>query len=384
MKILLIKMSPVDGLNSSTLRTLALAKGLNKLDYEVYYLTVPVSNCHVINESNNVIDSINIIRTPPNEIYDSLTSKSKKRSPFKSIIIKLLRAVYHKLSIYDYTYKIAKDINIDILDEKTYDIIISSSDPKTSHIVAKRLISQGIKYNRWIQYWGDPLAYDITNKAIYSKWILKKFELNLIKKADKIVYVSPFTYELQIREFPGIADKMTWLPIPYIEKKEYDETSNDIFTIGYFGAYKSSVRNIYPLYEACKKMNNIHLDIVGDSDITLEETDNIKNYPRGNVDDLEKNADLLVCILNSSGTQIPGKIYHYAATNKPILVILDGEKKEKMREYLKRFGRYVMCDNDEKSILDAINEIKNMDKKYEPCPYFEPQNIAIRLVKTIN
>ena len=200
MRILLIKMSPIDGLNSSTLRTIALANGLIKLGCDVHYLTVPMSGCHVLNESNNVIGKIKLIRTSHNNIYESLTSNSRRHS-LNKVIVTISRFIYHKFFIYDYTYKIVKNININILNEKKYDIIISSSDPKTSHIVAKKLLDQGIECNKWIQYWGDPLANDITNKTIYPKWILKFFESKLLKSADKIVYVSPFTYKQQVRDF---------------------------------------------------------------------------------------------------------------------------------------------------------------------------------------
>ncbi len=381
MRILLIKMSPIDGLNSSTLRTLALANGLVKLGHEVHYLTVPISGCHVLNESNGVIKKVNIIRTGHNSIYESLTIKSKNKNLLKSLVIKFLRRVYHKFSIYDYTYKIAKEIQVDILKDKDFDIIISSSDPKTSHIVAKRLVNQGVKHNNWIQYWGDPLANDITNKSIYPKCMLKFFEYNLIKSANKVIYVSPFTYKQQLKDFPGLANRMSWLPIPYIEKKNYNKAVNDVFTIGYYGAYKSNVRNIYPLYNACKKMDeNVHLDIIGDSDLRLEDTGNIKIHPRGNVDSFEKNADILVCMLNSSGTQIPGKIYHYAATNKPILVLLDGDNIEEMKEYLESFGRYILCLNDKKDIVTAIKEIKENPKEYYPSELLDPAFIANKFI----
>lgn len=381
MRILLITMSPIDGLNSSTLRTIALANGLVKLGCEVEYLTTPLSGCHVINKTNSVMDPINIIKTTHNKIYESLTSKTQRRSLLKPIFIKLIRFVFHKTSIYDNTYKIAKDITIDILDNKKYDIIISSSDPKTSHIAAKRLIDQGLEYNKWIQYWGDPLANDITNKTIYPKWVLRIFESNLLRIADKIIYVSPFTYKQQVKDFPKIANKMMWIPVPYIEAKNYDKTLNKTFTIGYFGAYKSKVRNILPLYKACKKMDNvIHLDIVGDSDITLECTENINIYPRGNVDELEKNTDLLVCMLNSSGTQIPGKIYHYSATNKPILVLLDGDNIEEMKKYLDSYNRYILCNNNEEEIMNNINRIIKNPKEYTPCELLEPTFIANRII----
>jgi glycosyltransferase involved in cell wall biosynthesis len=384
MKILIIKMSPVEGLSSSTLRTTALAKGLLKLGHEVDYLTVPMISSHVIDKSNNVRDLFNIIRAPQNKVYEVIASRTKKNSKknsLKSISINIIRSIYHKLTLFDYTYKIAREFNIKTLEKLDYDVMISSSDPKTSHILAKRLVKQGIKYNKWIQYWGDPLTNDITNKTIYPKWILRRIELNLLRSADKIVYVSPFTYKQQINDFPKLATKMKWLPVPYIKKKNYNLVSNEIFTIGYYGAYFTKIRNIMPLFNSCKKMkDNVHLDIVGDSDLELKDEENIKIYSRRNVDDFEMKVDLLVCVLNNSGTQIPGKIYHYAATNKPILVLLDGDNIEEMKEYLESFNRYIICINKEEEILSAIKEVMDNPRTYKPCEILEPAFIANRVI----
>lgn len=384
MKILIIKMSPVEGLSSSTLRTTALAKGLLELGHEVDYLTVPMISSHVINKSNNVRDSFNIIRAPQNIVYEVIASRTKKdskKNSLKSLAINIIRSIYHKLTLFDYTYKIAREFNIKTLEKLDYDVMISSSDPKTSHILAKRLVEQGIKYNKWIQYWGDPLTNDITNKTIYPKWILRRIELNLLRSADQIVYVSPFTYKQQINDFPKLATKMKWLPVPYIKKKNYNSVSNEIFTIGYYGAYFTEIRNIMPLFNSCKKMkDNVHLDIVGDSDLELKDEENIKIYSRRNVDDFEMKVDLLVCVLNNSGTQIPGKIYHYAATNKPILVLLDGDNIEEMKEYLESFNRYIICINKEEEIISAIKEVMDNPQTYKPCEILEPTFIANRVI----
>lgn len=330
------------------------------------------------------MDNINIIRTSSNLKYDTVVSK-RKRGILGRLSVNIIRKIYHKLSLYNYTYSIAKNVNILLLKNKSYDVIISISDPKTSHIAMKRLISQGLNYGKWIQYWGDPMTNDITNKSIHPNWYVKRKEYTLLKDADEIVYVSPFTLEQQKSLFPSLANKMHFIPTPYLKKKNYPPHKNKKFTIGYYGAYKSKVRNIMPLYNSCIKLGEqIHLDIIGDSDLILSETKNIKIYPRGDISNYEEKVDLLVCMLNSSGTQIPGKIYHYAATNKPILIILDGDKKEEIRKYLDSFDRYIMCDNNVNSITTIITEIMSSNDEYEPCKNFEPETIAQRFINLVN
>ena len=139
-------------------------------------------------------------------------------------------------------------------------------------------------------------------------------------------------------------------------------------------------RNILPLYEACAEIDDIHMTIVGNGDVTLEGKENITILPRGEVEMMEDNTNLLVCILNSRGTQIPGKIYHYAATNKAILVITDGENGDRIREFLSEFDRYYFCKNDKDSIIKAISEIKNDTRKWAPCAAFESGSVAYNLI----
>lgn len=374
MRILLVMLSPVESSDSATLRTMALANGLLLANCTIDYLTIPLSKCHSVQRLNNFLNKINIIRTRQNRVYDSLNNES---GIIKTKIVNVLREFFHAFSLYDYTYSIAKNLDISLLTAREYDLVISSSDPKTSHIAVERLIKQGLRYKKWIQYWGDPLALDITNKSIYPKWLISIIEKKILKRTDRIIYVSPFTLEQQRKMYPHYADKMLFFPIPYMQEKIYPETCNPKFTIGYYGDYFKDVRDIKPLYDACVLLNTeIHLDIAGNTDLNLNQTNNISVFPRIDISGFEEKADLLVCILNKKGTQIPGKLYHYAATNKPILVVLDGERKEDMIKYLESFQRYIICENDVAKIVDKIREIMNKSHENIPCRAFSPEVIA--------
>lgn len=374
-------LTPINSLNSAMLRSIALTKGLSALGHSIDFLTIPISVTHVKTNKHEFLKDVNLITTQNNKIYDTIASNEQK-SKIKKLLVQTLRKIYHKFAIHNYTYNIAKNIDISLLPRSNYDVIISVSDPKTSHIAVIKLIKQGLKYKKWIQYWGDPMTLDITNKSLYPKSLIKKMEKDIISNADKIIYVSPFTLNEQKKLFPKRATKMSFLPVPYIEEKIYKYTENENFIIGYFGAYYSHIRDIKPLYEAVSELeDSTFLNIVGDTDIELKKTNNIKIYPRGDISSFEKTADLLVCILNKNGSQIPGKLYHYAATNKPILVLLDGENKEKMSKYLKSFSRYIISENNKESIINAINKLRENYKLYEPCKSFNPVSIAQRFLE---
>ena len=378
MRILMVQLSPIEAKSSATISMLGLVKGLMESNCTVDYLTVPVSKNH-LKVNDKIFSRINIIRTKNNSTYDSVVKTSGK---FK-VGLGIVRKIFHFFSLYDYSHLIAKNIDLSLV-KTEYDLIISSSDPKTSHIAVQNLIKQGLRYKWWFQHWGDPMALDITRKSIYPKKIIEKIEEGLLLSADKIFYVSPFTLKEQKQLFPRLADKMYFLPLPYMEKKIYGKSNNKKFLVGYFGDYKSKIRNILPLYDTCVKLKDvINLNIAGGSDLLLQPTENINIYPRCDSTQLEKKSDLLVCMLNLKGSQIPGKLYYYAATNKPILVLLDGENQEEMRRYLKSFNRYIICDNNVNSIMTEIQEIIVKNISYQPANQFSAKTIATSLLSLL-
>lgn len=375
-KVLVLKMSAYNGLRSSVMRTIAMIKGLLALDYDVDWLTIRPPETQVLSDVGQYtfLDNVRIIYADENKVYNNLV---KGNGGLKRILVSTLRKIYHTFAMFDFTETIAKNVSIETLPSREYDYIISVSDPKTTHIAAERLISQGLKAGKWIQYWGDPFACDITKKNIYPRFWLKRIEKKLFSSCDKIVYTSPFTLREQQRMYPAYADKMIMTPTAYITPKVYKHSSDEKYTVGYFGAYPSNIRNILPFYNACVGLGDeIRAFIQGNSDIQLAETENVSVMPRGDAREYEAQTDLFVCVLNSKGTQIPGKIYHYAAVNRPILVIMDGDAREEMTEYLESFNRYIICDNDEKSITEAIMKIKSENLTYEPSEKLSSEYVA--------
>lgn len=379
-RILVIKLSPINGLDSSMLRTLALIKGLTENKYNVDFLTMRENKNTIINniEKYGFLEEVNIIYAERNNIYNAIVS-SHNTTGIKQKIVDVLRKVYHAFSPFDYTIKIAKKINIKYLPVSKYQYVISVSDPKSTHKSVRELCKQGLQYEKWIQYWGDPLTLDITKKSIYPQFINKLIEKNLFYNCDSIIYTSPFTVEEQSRLFPQYSDIMKYVPTAYISKIQYPKNKGN-YTVGYYGAYVSSVRNITPLYDALSELKEINLIIVGNSDINLVEKENIAIYPRGEISKYEQFTDLYVCILNSTGTQIPGKIYHYAATDRPILIILDGERKDDMKRFFEQFKRYYTCNNDVDAIKKAIISIRCSDNKYEPYDKFSAKAISKMII----
>ncbi|MFJ7974813.1 hypothetical protein ACIQZI_03735 [Peribacillus sp. NPDC096379] len=386
MKILFAVSRPLEINTSASIRNRATIEGLLSLGHDVDLITTEFDQNHPNYDQSLSNSNLSVRYLKLGGIQDiaKFGRKFKAIQPLKNITYMVMKY----FEIYDNLKGMAnyatKD-QIDITDSK-YDLIISSSDPKSSHLFISRMFERGLVSNTpWIQIWGDPFLSDITrnNKLLNSK--IKKEEKRLFKFANKIIYVSKLTLNEQKKIYPNYAIKMDYAPIPYVKKEIYpnSDINKGILTFLYCGDYSSKIRNIKPLYDAIN--NSRHkLIICGLSDISLESTDRIKVYPRVSFEktkEFEKDCDVLVHLSNTMGTQIPGKIYQYSGTNKLILFILDGPKEILLKTFNK-YNRYIFADNNKNEIFGKVVRIEN--KEFENTKFvvgnFSPENIANKII----
>lgn len=263
---------------------------------------------------------------------------------------------------------------------KKYDLVVSNSSPAASHKLAMLLLEKGnIHAKRWIQIWEDPWSHDIYGNH---STLIEQEEKKLLDAADEILYVSPITTEYQKGFFPSAAHKMSTIPLPYLDfDEECPQYSSTDITYGYFGDYYSFTRNLLPFFNS---LNNSRRKgyIYGDSNLSLK-SECIDIHPRVTLDvlsEVQNKTTVLVHLSNLNGGQIPGKIYHYSATRKPILFILDGTENEQeiLRNYFGGMNRYYFCENTEDSILNALQKIENelLSKNEVPVTKFSPKNVV--------
>lgn len=275
----------------------------------------------------------------------------------------------------------------DKINVEKFDLVISSSDPKSSHLFVDKMFEQSKKKVRWIQIWGDPFADDITCCNTKKLKETSREEERLLSLADKVVYVSDLTCESQKNKYSKYADKMCYIPIPYEKERIYaSDFPNDYSKVKlcYCGDYNSKIRNILPLYEAVKELN-INMTVCGMSDIKLSSDKKIEVLPRQNseiVKEKEGAADVLVHLSNLSGTQIPGKIYQYISTDKRILFILDGDV-ESLRETFEGYNRFIFVENKKADIIEVLKNIVVLSNKVknEPVKQFNASHISKRIIE---
>lgn len=388
MDILYVSFEPLNSGSSVATCSNMILYGLIELGHNVEVLTIKRNNYRNYPYNEKIVNSckMSYIGEYSTEVSDSNTVNNANRfrshQAIKKSVIEYGKQVYRKFSVYNYTYFYLKNITQNVVSQNHYNIIISASDPVTSHKAVIRLKKLGIDCDRWIQHWGDPLAADINKRCIWPRSILRIIEKNILKKCDQIIYVSPFTMDSQRKTFRFLERKMKFVIPPSECNEQFKVAEQPILNIVYCGIYNSTIRNIIPLYKAVELNDNFNLIIAGTSDIELKERQNIKvlgQIPHSEAVAIERSSDVITCILNNTGTQIPAKAYYYVGTNKPILIVYEDQNKE-IIDFLKTFNRFWFAHNDASSISSVLNEISK-NRNATPSNVLSPKEVANRIIE---
>lgn len=328
---------------------------------------VELHTTDVLSSSNNISDS----------------NRKGMRQQIRSVLKAMFYLFFPKDPVYPLDKQWLKSA-IHFQSDKEYDLVVTNSSPAASHKLVSELLKKGrIKSKKWIQIWEDPWYHDLYGGN--SEEVLNE-EHFLLKEAEKVYYVSPLTLMYQKQFFPDCAMKMNCVPLPYyeFEKKDEESTKPKGISFGYFGDYYSQTRNLVPFYKALRKSGYAGF-IYGDSNVHFEETENIEISGRVTLDKLsavQNNTSILVHLCNLRGGQIPGKIYHYSATIKPILFILDGtlDEKKEIKDFFEKYDRYYFCDNDIDSILVTMQIIIEEDRQFLAVNSFEPKEVVKKII----
>lgn len=358
MKVLMVSCLPEEYNNSSSLCVQLLCKGFLKNGHSVFFVTPypDLKNKYYCPDYKFEDKNLFHIRYWKENVKEN---DHIVQNGFKLKVKNFFLKIYRKFDLFGRSINClnyVKEVYKELKSKQIYpDVIISTSDPKTSHLFASKLFKYLKKAPYYIQYWGDPLLRDITQKSLLPKAIKKKIEKAILKKANKIIYVSPFTLAEQKKLFPCLSKYMAYLPTPC---EETNYTQENKVVLGYFGSYHSSVRDIMPLYNAVKDKKNIYLYLIGDSDIKLNNLENIQILDRISTQDLQRyynKCSVLVELTNKIGAQIPAKIFRDAGSNREVVIIYELGDGELIKDYFSQFNRFSFCKNtveDIKKLLD--------------------------------
>lgn len=394
MRILFVTFSDIGICSSSNIRNISLIKGLLDIGNSVDIISYKTNNkAQVQDESfKPVTDRCRIFELSGTLASDKVSSAllAKGSKNIKIRLYSLLRKLYYALEPVDSMRKTALSLDIEGLDLREYDLMISSSNPYSVHILAERIknryFADGIK---WVQYWGDSLYFDtLIRHPIFPKR-LKRAEYNLIRNCDAIFYTNEVILEKQKKLFKDLADKMTYIETPYAfaEKSEKEEFT---YQVGYFGSFSTVVRDILPLYSVLSEADYRSI-IIGNGDVEIIPSNFLEVMPRAAVSVVRKyenDTRILACICNKLPPNkeetglIPGKAYHYGATDKPVLVIGASPDVER---FLKKYNRFIFVENEAQKIKEAIDRLRQEPFYREnPIEEVDPIKSAEKLLKYLN
>ncbi len=387
-KILFITTSFEQKANSAAIRNNALVKGLIQNKCKVTVLTPqwPEHMSSLFFKGQNRAD---IIRTYiPDLAILKKTSASGKR--ISNSTLSHIRGLVRDLVYYpDICKNWADLVKIENID--SYDLIISSSDLKSSHFVALKLKKQNPQIP-WIQIWGDPWKEDV-NLSWLHKHKAGKHEYELLKQADKVIYVSSPTKEKMSRNYPELSDKLFYIPRGYYQAIHKIKVDKNLFRVIYTGVL-STGRNVFNLLSILEEYNKerekkIYLDFYGNYPSDIAEK--IKTFPscsvHPNIDyekilSLYKESDALLFISNKQGsTQIPGKFFDYMGTELPMICLVE-DTNNGIVQMLHSYPRCLIMQNRPEEIRKGLADIDNyLGKRYEVEQDFSPETVASEVLR---
>lgn len=269
--------------------------------------------------------------------------------------------------------------------EAPYDVVLSNSSPASSHRLAADLLSSGrIRTSRWLQVWEDPWYHDVYRKGPAPG--VREEEAALLRLADEVFYVSVLTLKYQKMHFPEAASKMRLVPLPAFPPSTDRGDGRERTAFGYFGDFYSHTRDLGPLLSALRVIGATAV-ICGDTDLDVRDAGNVRVRRRVTLHalrEIEADVDVLVAVCNLRGGQLPGKIYHYAATEKPVILVLDGSAEERraIREHFEPLNRFEFCENDQRSIETVLRGFLERTSPLvaRPEASFEARDVVARLL----
>lgn len=243
-----------------------------------------------------------------------------------------------------------------------FDFVITSSDPKGIHTLVynKSFIKNSYLHrSKFLQYWGDPLYGDV-NSSFKSNLLYKLIEFNLLRKADRVLWVSLSTLTEKSKLFSSLSGSFVYLPRPLLNdnlpKLDFNCITNEKkVKCCYIGDYYSHSRDLKPLLKALVGLEGFYLNVAGNSDCKYDADSDYVNItnrvPNSAAESLLSKSAVCFVLLNKEGSQIPGKIYDLVVTDKVIIVLYT--KKSQVID-IPFQERLIFCLNDSNEIRKVL------------------------------
>ena len=360
--------------NSAAVRNSALINGLAGNGHIVDVLTIKYPNNRISSTLRSC--SYNAIFETELGVMDVVQGIANVRKNISDSLLRRIKKNIRELFFFPDIYvSWAEKINPNEFGH--YDLLISSSDYKSSHYVAKK-IKQVSPSLRWIQIWGDPWSIDSMLSRL-TKLRAKRHEKRLLSMADKVVYVSELTSKAIIDMYPYLADKIHYVPRSYFKEiiVSNENRKRFVYDIVYAGGL-SAERQFDEFLDCVRLYNETHLEhfnVHFYGNYLDRDLERMKKYSfvfsHSTVDydailDVYAKSDALLFISNGEkSTQIPGKFFDYLGTNLPIICLVKANSD--LIQFVSTFPKCLIFKNDFLNIAEKVQNGKfTVDTKFSP------------------
>ena len=348
--------------SSAAVRNYSVVNGLLKNGHSVDVLTIEHPQ-QKVSKLFSACSCRHIFRTKLG-ISDFVVKTAKQQALINNSFLKQAKKVVRNFLFFPDIYCNGHKL-VDISQYTGYDVIISSSDSKSSHFVAKQ-IKRNNPRMRWIQIWGDPWSIDSTLDCI-SRFRAKRRERQLLEEADKIIYISELTCKAIEAKYPKLSARIKYVPRGYCcEVYKLKETTHpDVYNIMYPGALNAE-RSCFQFLAAVDRYNQenaikfkVHFygDYLNAITSRLKDFTCVVMHKQVDFEDIMKlfeEMDAVLFISNRTGsTQIPGKLFDYMGTELPVICILSSQNSA-LESFLKQFEKCIFFEDDFSSIAGRI------------------------------
>ncbi len=356
------------------------AKALSERGYNVRIVTtLNIQNQKALEN----IDGIDVYRVDPgfvvrelmatdgktDEVSVKRRAKALKISSFNGAINGFRYPLTAPVQVKNY-YKCVEKLN----SEQKIDILVCCY-----HKIAA--VAAGIKFKekhpntKFIVYTLDAISGGLVFPVLHSMKIsinsLKRWEKKIFTSVDKAFVMESHRSHYDNKEYDIYRQKLVFLDIPLVTTdRNGDYKKRDKFHFVYTGSMSAGTANPKSFLDLLKTLDseNFVFDIYGSITPEIENIISEAHLPEGKIishgkvtyeyiDEIQKNADILLNFGNANPCMIPCKIFEYISTGKKILSFTHSEKDSSL-PYLRRYPNALIINENENEEVNA-EKLKN-------------------------
>lgn len=236
----------------------------------------------------------------------------------------------------------------------------------------------------WIADYGDPWSGSVVRELANPSWrrsLDSRLESKALAHADAITVTTEPTADLYRRQFPDLADRVHVVTMGYdpddasgIPARERTAEEKDRIILLHAGRLYGEARDPKPFLEGVEqglaadpeRFSRLRIVLLGEVEDSI--VADIENSPARELFDLHgwvtveqsvawmKAADHLLLFGNRGAMQIPGKIFQYFGTGRPVFMVRETEDDPTL-DVIARYGRASVAANRADEIRTALDAV---------------------------